>query len=67
MPKGGNEVFVDGSAQWIQISEMRELTTWRYDGSRDCFFYQDRMDMSVNDASGNNLLKLLDKPYMIPK
>jgi prepilin-type N-terminal cleavage/methylation domain-containing protein len=61
MPKGGNEVFMDGSAQWIQISDMRELTTWRYDGSRDCFFYQDRQDFP------SDLLKILDKPYMIPK
>ncbi len=61
LPKGGNEAFMDGSAQWINIMEMRALTTWRYDGSRDCFFYQDRRDFP------KDLLKIIDKPYMIPK
>jgi prepilin-type N-terminal cleavage/methylation domain-containing protein len=61
MPKGGNEVFADGSAQWIQISEMRFFTTWRNDGSRDCFFYQDRQDFP------SDLLKIVDKDYMIPQ
>jgi len=68
MPKGGNEVFVDGSAQWIQISDMRFFTTWRNDGSRDCFFYQDRMDFNIKDSKGGSvsLLDIVDNPYMIP-
>jgi len=60
MPKGGNEVFVDGSAQWIRISDMRFFTTWRNDNSRNCYFYQDRSDFP------KKLLDAVDDPYMIP-
>jgi len=42
-PAGGNEVFCDGSAQWIQIQQMRLLTTWDTVG-RLCYFYQDSQD-----------------------
>jgi prepilin-type N-terminal cleavage/methylation domain-containing protein len=42
-PAGGNEVFVDGSAQWIKIDQMRLLTTWDAT-DRLCYFYQDNQD-----------------------
>ena len=43
-PPGGNEVFTDGSAQWIKIDQMRMLTTWAVGGGRDFYFYQDSQD-----------------------
>jgi len=43
-PPGGNEVFCDGSAQWIKIDQMHMLTTWVPGGSRDFYFYQDSQD-----------------------
>jgi prepilin-type N-terminal cleavage/methylation domain-containing protein len=58
-PAGGNEVFVDGSAQWIKISEMRAFTTFRT-GDRPFYFYQDRSDLPPD------FQKFLDKTYMIP-
>ncbi len=42
-PAGGNEVFVDGSAQWIKIDQMRLLTTWDVT-DRLFYFYQDPQD-----------------------
>jgi prepilin-type N-terminal cleavage/methylation domain-containing protein len=71
MPKGGNEVFMDGSARWIKIGDMRFLTTWRNDNSRNCYFYQDRRDCDIVAAPGGprgatSLIKLIDYPSMIP-
>ena len=42
-PAGGNEVFCDGSGQWIKIDQMRMLTTWDT-SDRRCFFFQDSQD-----------------------
>jgi type II secretory pathway pseudopilin PulG len=47
IPIGGNEVFADGSAQWIKFEEMHYLTTWQPDfTARQCFFYQDSSDFA---------------------
>ena len=44
-PPGGNELFVDGSAQWIKFEQMCYLTTWKGAlDSRQAFFYQDSSD-----------------------
>lgn len=45
LPAGGNQVFVDGSARWINFSTMYFLTTWNgaYN-TRFGFFYQDSAD-----------------------
>jgi hypothetical protein len=41
-PAGGNEVFIDGSAQWIVAQgKMLFLDTWATDASRHLFFYQE--------------------------
>ena len=58
-PAGGNEVFVDGSAQWIKIDDMRALTTFRK-SNRTFYFYQDRTDFPTQ------LQKHVDDPSMIP-
>ena len=44
-PPGGNELFVDSSAQWIKFEQMFFLTTWKGAlDSRQAFFYQDTSD-----------------------
>jgi prepilin-type N-terminal cleavage/methylation domain-containing protein len=58
-PAGGNEVFVDGSAQWIKIDDMRALTTFRR-SNRKFYFYQDRIDFPTQ------LQKHVDDSGMIP-
>jgi type II secretory pathway pseudopilin PulG len=58
---GGNELFVDGSARWIKVAQMRYLTSWLTDGTRKCYFYQDSQDFPTP------LKNLLNAPFMIPQ
>jgi prepilin-type N-terminal cleavage/methylation domain-containing protein len=43
MPAGANHVLVDGSASWVNISELRRLHSWDINGRR-MYYYQDRKD-----------------------
>jgi len=47
VPAGGNEVFVDGSANWNQYATMWDLTSWNALSARGCFWYQDPQDFSL--------------------
>jgi prepilin-type N-terminal cleavage/methylation domain-containing protein len=61
LPAGGNQVFVDGSAQWIKFEEMSFFTTWgNFLEDRQGFFYQDPSDFdpalvaALSDLSSAN-------------
>ena len=47
LPAGGNEVFCDGHVEWIKVQSMSFLTSWKKDGTRICYFYQDPQDFDV--------------------
>jgi prepilin-type N-terminal cleavage/methylation domain-containing protein len=55
-PKGGNEVFMDGSAGWQKFQTMYYLTTWG--GSRVSFIYQNPQDFPQQLLTGNILRQL---------
>ena len=59
-PVGGNQVFADGSAQWIRVEKMRFLHTWDVAG-RQAYFYQDDSDFP------DSLRTRLDNPNMRPQ
>jgi prepilin-type N-terminal cleavage/methylation domain-containing protein/prepilin-type processing-associated H-X9-DG protein len=44
LPAGGNELFCDGHVEWEKAQSMYYLTTWKNDGTRICYFYQDPQD-----------------------
>jgi prepilin-type N-terminal cleavage/methylation domain-containing protein len=60
-PPGGNEVFCDGSGQWIKIDQMRMLTTWVV-GTRDFYFYQDSKDFPALLATHLNITGMVPPP-----
>ena len=47
-PVGGNELFADGSGNWIRFKDMYYLTTWQPNfRERQCFFYQEPSDFDA--------------------
>jgi hypothetical protein len=46
VPVGGNEAFMDGSAQWFKFEKMFYVGSWAI-GSRDAFMYQDPSDFDA--------------------
>jgi prepilin-type N-terminal cleavage/methylation domain-containing protein len=61
-PPGGNEVFADGSAQWIRIDTMRMLNSWD-PGAKLFYWYQSSQDF----PAGSTLLSQLNAPFMKPQ
>jgi prepilin-type N-terminal cleavage/methylation domain-containing protein len=41
VPKGGNNLYIDGSARWIKFNQMYYITTWDQGGNRIAYFYQE--------------------------
>jgi len=60
LPAGGNEVFTDGHVEWIKAENMYFLTSWKKDGTRICYFYQDPQDF--DQALKSTLSFLAYKP-----
>src|ERR1017187_3815477 len=44
VPAGGNEVFADGSGQWIKYAQMYNFHRYNGNGNRFFFWYQDDTD-----------------------
>ena len=39
-PSGSNQVYVDGSAEWVDFADLLFIHTWSIDRSRDFYMYQ---------------------------
>ncbi|HWD20569.1 MAG TPA: prepilin-type N-terminal cleavage/methylation domain-containing protein [Verrucomicrobiae bacterium] len=59
-PAGGNQAFIDGSARWVRVDEMRLLTTWDTTG-RKLYFYQSSQGFPAL------LAQRLNSAFMLPK
>jgi prepilin-type N-terminal cleavage/methylation domain-containing protein len=57
VPVGGNQVFMDGSAQWIKFEKMHYLHSWSADGNRIAYFYQDSSDFDDRLKTALNTLR----------
>ncbi len=41
LPEGGNHLYADGSAYWVNFQKMLFLHSWNTGGSRDAYFFQE--------------------------
>ncbi len=59
-PTGGNELFVDGSGEWIRVEKMSFFHSWTL-GGRDSYFYQNPGDFEgrLADPTVLNSLKYI--------
>ena len=39
-PEGGNQAYVDGSADWVRFEKMVFIHNWHVNWSRACYWYQ---------------------------
>ncbi len=61
LPAGGNEVFVDGSARWVQAKLMRYIHSWTGNNSRQVFFYQENLGTAL-EPFRNSLYTIENAP-----
>lgn len=57
-PEGGNQLYMDGAAQWVRFNKMLFIHSWAADGTRDGFFYQEDLGEKL-EAKRNMLVPKL--------
>jgi prepilin-type N-terminal cleavage/methylation domain-containing protein len=60
-PAGGNQVFVDGSARWLQIEKMRMFHSWD-PVNKQGYFYQDDSDFPDRLRNALNQANMRPQP-----
>jgi prepilin-type N-terminal cleavage/methylation domain-containing protein len=61
VPTGGNQLYADGSADWVRAQKMFFLHSWSQSG-RDAYFYQNPVDFKGPLATASVLNTLKFKP-----
>lgn len=59
-PTGANELFVDCSARWIPVKDLRFLHSW--DPQRKCYFWQNPVDLPTLLTARWNTSALIPQP-----
>ena len=54
LPEGGNQLYIDGSGEWVKAQRMYFLHTWAGDWNRRGYFYQNPVDFPPGLANQLN-------------
>lgn len=61
LPDGGNQLYMDGSVEWMAFERMLFLHSWNTSGSRDAYFHQEDLPEELANRDPRSLLRIRAK------